>query len=453
MSRRRRALLFGGVVVAVAAFAAPAPGAERELDTDTPPSSTRAIRTPIERFFPKEVVRPPRFPWFQQQLQKLPPFFADTHLEVRFRTYYLRKDRAFPVLGDDGLSEAWAMGGSISYRSGWLADLLRFELEGFTSQPIVAPNARDGTFLLAPGQDGYGALGIANARIRYEGIVLTGFRQYLDLPYVNRQDNRMTPNTFEAITLEKPEGEYRFSAGYTWTIKLRNSDEFESFTEALGLQEDRGFAHAAVVWVPNEELQLGAVGGVVPDLFAGVYGEVSFAHDLTDAVGARLDGQFTYQWDVGKDLAGDLFDDTWTLGIRGSTSYAGAVFRLGFSITGSDAPNVSPFGTNPNYVDLMQRTFTGADEKALLASVSYDFSRLGAEGLSAILNFVAAFDGERLGVRSDSREIDLTIDYKVSAGWLESFWLRVRGSWLQDDEARRDGSDVRVILRYDFPVI
>ncbi len=452
MSRSRRALLFAGVVVAVAALAAPAPGTERELDTDTPPSSTRAIRTPIERFFPKEVARPPVFPWFQQRLQKLPPFFADTHLEVRFRTYYLRKDRAFPVLGDDGLSEAWAMGGSISYRSGWLADLLRFELEGFTSQPIVAPDARDDTFLLAPGQDGYGVLGIANARIRYEGIALTGFRQHLDLPYVNRQDNRMTPNTFEAITLEKPEGEYRFSAGYAWTIKLRNSDEFESFTEALGLSQDRGFAHGAVVWVPREELQMGALVGIFPDVVAGLYSEISFAHDVADGVEARIDGQFTYQWEIGEDLAGDLFDDTWTLGIRGSTSYAGAVFRLGFSITGPN-PNLSPFGTNPSYVDLMQRTFNAEDEKALLASVSYDFSSLGAEGLSAILNFVAGFDGERLGVRSDSREIDLTLDYKVRGGWLESFWLRVRGSWLQDDEASRDGSDVRVILRYDFPVI
>ena len=90
---------------------------------------------------------------------------------------------------------------------------------------------------------------------------------------------------------------------------------------------------------------------------------------------------------------------------------------------------------------------------ALLASLSYDFSQLGVEGLSVILNFVAAFDGKLLGVRSHARELDLTIDYKLKEGWLESFWLRVRGSWLTVDSASRDGTDVRVILRYDFPVI
>ena len=52
---------------------------------------------------------------------------------------------------------------------------------------------------------------------------------------------------------------------------------------------------------------------------------------------------------------------------------------------------MSPYGSNPSYVDLMQRTFTGADEKAVLLSFSYDFSRLGASGLSAIVNYVEAW--------------------------------------------------------------
>ena len=107
----------------------------------------------------------------REPLEKLPAFFADTVLEARFRTYYMRKDRATGTL-----SEAWAMGGSVYYRSGWLEDLFQVELEGFTSQPIYAPEDRGGTGLLAPGQEGYGALGIANGKLRYKGIQLTGYR-------------------------------------------------------------------------------------------------------------------------------------------------------------------------------------------------------------------------------------------------------------------------------------
>jgi hypothetical protein len=102
------------------------------------------------------------------------------------------------------------MGGSIYYLSGWLEDLFQVEVEGFTSQPIVASDSKGGTLLLQPVQDGYSVLGIANGKLRYKGIELTGGRLYLDLPYANRRDDRMTPNTFEAITLQKPKGELNF---------------------------------------------------------------------------------------------------------------------------------------------------------------------------------------------------------------------------------------------------
>jgi hypothetical protein len=167
----------------------------------------------------------------------------------------------------------------------------------------------------------------------------------------------------------------------------------------------------------------------------------------------RLDAQFTHQWDIGEDLQGPALDDSWNLGVRAAVSYAGAVFRLGGNVTDSGSSIFSEYGTNPNYVDLMQRTFTRANEKALLASLSYDFSEIGLDGLTFIVNFVAGFDGELLGVRSDAQEVDATLDYQIQEGWLNSFWLRVRGSWINNETTGRDGSDVRVILRYDFPVI
>jgi len=120
------------------------------LDEDPPPNSASAIESPIERVFPEEPDRPSLFPWVGQKIQNLPPFLADTQLQARFRTFYLRKDRTTDVK-----SEAWAMGGSISYRSGWLEEVFQAELEGFTSQPIVAADDRTGTLLLAPEQAGY----------------------------------------------------------------------------------------------------------------------------------------------------------------------------------------------------------------------------------------------------------------------------------------------------------
>ena len=445
----RYALRLWCVLPASLVFASAAPAAERELQEAPPPSSVTEIRTAIQRI----ITLPPErkralIPWFREPLEELPPFFADTQLEARFRTYYLREDRTTGVL-----SEAWAMGGSIYYRSGWLADFFQAEAEGFTSQPIVAPESKGGTALLQPVQDGYSVLGIANGKLRYQGIELTGGRLYLDLPFVNQDDSRMTPNTFEAVTLQKPEGELGFTTGYAWNIKEHTSQDFVSFAEATGLHEERGLAWGGLIWNPNESLHGGAYAGAVPDVGGKAYAELGVRRELADGWDGRIDGQFTYQFDVGEDLLGDATKDTWNLAIRPAVSHAGAVFRLGVAFAG---PNASTgfFGSSPSYVDLMQETFDRPREKALLASLSCDFSGIGADGLSAIANFVAGFDGEVDGGRSDRQEADLTIDYRVTKeGWLKSLWLRVRGSWLHDQSADQDGTQVRVILRYDLPVI
>lgn len=444
-TKYRFALIMGCIV----ACATSAGAAERELDLDPPPSSTGEIETPIEIFVEEEPDRRPLFPKFRERIQDLPAFFADSRIEAHYRTYYLDKDR---TTGDR--SEAWAMGGSLHYRSGWFEDVFAVELEGFTSQPITAPDDRGGTLLLEPVQDGYGALGIANAKLRHRGFVLTGFRQYLDLPYVNRNDSRMTPNTFESITLAKPEGEWRFSTGYTWNIKPRNSDEFISMAEAAGVDKERGLAHAGALWQPSQDFHVGTIAGIVPDLRAGLYSEVGANRDLTSEVEGRIDAQFTYQWETGDNLLEESFEDTWIFGIRVSGSYANTVARLGFSATGPDATILNLYGSNPSYVDLMQRAFNRPDEKALLVSLSYDFSAWGAEGLSIVTNFVSSFEGKTgSDGRADSEEIDVTVDYRPEKGPLANFWLRARGSWLNDDAESRDGSDFRVIVRYDFPVI
>ena len=72
--------------------------------------------TPIQRVFPEVEDLPPLFPRLRQWLQNLPAFFADTQLEARFRTYYLRKDRTIDIL-----SKAWE---SVAPRAGrWVRRL------------------------------------------------------------------------------------------------------------------------------------------------------------------------------------------------------------------------------------------------------------------------------------------------------------------------------------------
>ena len=86
MVRRRAQLEI--VIFAAVILAFPAGAGERQLEASPAPSSAREIKTPIQRMTPKPPAeRPPLLPWLSKPLEKLPPFFADTRLEARFRTY------------------------------------------------------------------------------------------------------------------------------------------------------------------------------------------------------------------------------------------------------------------------------------------------------------------------------------------------------------------------------
>ena len=61
------------------------------------------------------------------------------------------------------------------------------------------------------------------AALRYrEYALLRGYRQRIDNGYVNSQDNRMVPNTFEALMLGGKLGWARYDVGYIWEIKPRD---------------------------------------------------------------------------------------------------------------------------------------------------------------------------------------------------------------------------------------
>ena len=116
----------------------------------------------------------------------------------------------------------------------------------YGSAPLYAPDDKDGTTLLKPGQEGYGVLGEAFAALRYKDYALAkGYRQEVTQGYINREDNRMTPNTFEGLTLGGKLGPVEYLGGYLWKFKARNSDDFRYMSEEAGV---RRAATTASAW-------------------------------------------------------------------------------------------------------------------------------------------------------------------------------------------------------------
>ncbi len=55
---------------------------------------------------------------------------------------------------------------------------------------------------------------------------------------MNPQDNRMVPNTFEAVTLSGKFEWVSYDVGYVWNIKPRDSNDFISMSRQAGAPGD-----------------------------------------------------------------------------------------------------------------------------------------------------------------------------------------------------------------------
>ncbi|MGH7926985.1 MAG: hypothetical protein ACREQV_04240, partial [Candidatus Binatia bacterium] len=117
--RKRLLYLLAGVVILELAAISPVSAQDVISQEEPVPSSVDEVTTPIERSFIERIPRPGLFPWLKEELKDAPPFFRDTKLEVNLRSYYFRRDRF-----DESVNSAWAMGGALGYKSGWLLDRL-----------------------------------------------------------------------------------------------------------------------------------------------------------------------------------------------------------------------------------------------------------------------------------------------------------------------------------------
>ncbi|HET9481011.1 MAG TPA: OprD family outer membrane porin [Candidatus Polarisedimenticolia bacterium] len=400
---------------------------------------------PLERLFQP----------LKEEMKDLPPFLGDADLRAHFRTYYFNRTKP-----DDTVNEALAFGGWIGLRSGWFLDTFSLGATLYGSAPLHAPDDRDGTLLLKPGQEGYYVPGEAWAAFRYKDYaLLKGYRQLVDVGYVNPQDNRMTPNTFEGVTVSGKLPWFEYVAGYVWEIKTRNADEFVSMSSAAGVRgEHDGVALAGIRLTPAPGLRIDLNDAWGDNMFNTLYGEVEYLHSLNEDWKVRIGAQFTDQRAVGDARVQTSDERHWATqvgGVRTQLIYRELTLTGAFSVTSSGNTIQNPWGSYPGYISLIDQDFNRAREKAVLVGVAYDFSKLGARGLSAYTNVAWGWDAIDPMTREDAprqTEYDLTVDYRppwLLPAFLKGLWFRARAAVLDQEDARRTGYQFRLILNWE----
>jgi hypothetical protein len=309
-----------------------------------------------------------------------PAFFRDTVLRVNSRTYLFDEDQF-------GLNEPEALttGGWLAYQSGAIADV--FQLRGalYTTQPLYANADAGDTYNLSPDGDQITTLGQINGRIQVAGQEITAGRQLVRTPYVNPYDIRMIPLSFEGVVLLR-----RTRTGISLMLRpiLRATSRGTTATsspsaEGLGVTQDEGMliggaSYRASSW------NFGFANYWIKDTLNTAYGEVDYVFPLgagDDGPSLRAGTNILDQRTVGADLIAGAPYNTYQVSARIAASYRGFVFTGRVSETGDEADIQKPFGYSTSYAAVIVTSFEQAGVRAYMLSLSYDFGRLGLEGV------------------------------------------------------------------------
>jgi hypothetical protein len=384
-------------------------------------------------------------------------FITDSQFAAQLRTYYFYRDKF-----DDTLSEAWAAGGSVSYKSGYFLDVVAVGAVAYATFPVYAPDDRDGTLLLESGQEGFAILGqiYGEFKITDQVFAAIGRKEY-NTPYVNKNDTRMVPNTFEGATVYGKAGSkdggkdgnpvIRFGGGYLDRIKERNDDGFVWMSKDAGSSAERGvfLGGANVDW---KGWSFGAIDYYCQDVINIFYTEGKVTLFKGESHQLQLAAQFTDQRSTGDNrlTGGDFSTDQ--IGLKGDFTLGDFLFTLAYTGVANGADMRSPWGGYPGYTSVQVEDFFRSGEQAAMARIGYDLTNLGLKGVSAYGLWVHGWGVEAPNHNED--ELDANLQWAADKNSsLKGLSVRLRYAYvMQDGGGDPNLSDVRVIINYDIPI-
>ena len=376
----------------------------------------------------------------------LPQVLRDSTVDLKLRTYHFEQD-----LLPGQVARATTYGGHLGLTTGslkgWQAGLTWYGTYEISSNVNGAE-----TQLLAENKDDISVLGKAFVRYSKDEWQLDLFRQEINLPYINKLDSRMIPNTFEAYSVSRDGIKIDLFASHVTDMKTRSDDEFRSMAQVAGADRDRGASVVGARYAFREGVDVGAMILNSWDLFRTIYAEANWFYELPFEAQYKASVQYTEQRSNGDELLGDF--DTWTAGVRGVLSYKNLIATVSFTQTADGAGIQSPYGGRPSYNSLMLSDFDRAGEKSLHAALSYEFTRIGVEGLGVSMHYAKGWDAARRVSSNiaDRNEWDVTFEYKPDGGFFRGFWLRLRYATVEQADGLMDRDQFRAILNYEVPV-
>jgi hypothetical protein len=435
--------------------------------TDSALTSVEQGQTPLDE----------SFDFRQWRLEERRQALKDTKFEFNLRSFYF--DRS-DFSGAE--KQAWAIGGWLGVKTGYFLDHVAFGATVYTSNPIYAPDDRDGTLLLAPGQNGFTDLGefYTELRIVKDVGITVGAKGY-DTPFINRNDTRMKPNTFEAIVLQgrtklgtssgdddvtadgmgpskdgkevavptptpaQDVASIKYGAGYFYAIEERNDSEFVSMAQDAGADVQHGVWSAGALYEKGK-FSIGAIEYYCKDVINIAYAESKLEVPFSDDWKLKFAGQYVDQGSVGDNLLQGHSFSGHQFGLKVDLPIKKALFTAAFTHAWGTANLQNPWSGYPGYTSVQVQDFNRAGESAFLFRAGYDFPWV--DGLSAYALAVFGTDPDLAG-QFRQNEFDFNLQWGPKKGVLEGLSLRLRYAVVQQFGGNVDNlTDFRAIFNY-----
>lgn len=373
----------------------------------------------------------------------------------QLRTYYFLQENSAPGQSFEKNRESFALGGQLKYETPWLADHFGGAVNAFLAVPLFDGLNREryaGGGVLDNRNQGYAVIGEAYFKARYAKTEARVYRQRIDTPFINSNDSRLLPATFEAYGLKSSDiDNLQLNAFWVDKIKERDSDVFISMTKAAGVQgSEGGTLMLGADWKPLQKTDLRAWNYYTPDMENLFYLEMKHSFELSEALESHLRFQGINQQNTGENLLGSF--NTMQGALLWGVKFNGLTLDLGGSITeDTDAVRTS-WGVNTFFTHFMLSDFNRAGEKALYFALSYDFGRIGIDGFTAgIKTGYGESPKSSADDKGDRSEYDLKLHYAF-AGELKGLSLTSQFAYLDADRSRggTDKYQVRMKMQYDF---
>ena len=386
-------------------------------------------------------------------------FIDDSQVQLKFKNFYLDRQIKDQPQNNWG---SWSQGITLDAKSGYHdigagiqvgADVLvqhAFKLNGRDKNPDwILPH--DGQ----QSKDNFGKVG-ATLKAKVSQTELKVGEILPVSPVLVFDPSRQLLTTYSGAWLESKDLiDTKLTLAYIDGINNRYDNQFRDLTKFAPPQFDDGAA-ADGMWIAGIDHQVTAAVGAsywyadVQDIYQQHY--LGLNYNTALGQNSKLTSHVRYfdNSDSGDKRYGKI--DNQAVSVSAKVNHGAHTFGLGYQqMMGDNSfPTLGGWVPQPYLVNWGVATFTNPDEKSLGFTYGYDFSGLGAKGLSATAVYMMGKDAT-VGAKQDqdSEEFNAIVNYTVPEGKLKG--LGVQAMYIDADfDYKSDLQEYRVATTYTY---